>query len=100
MSGYVTEHGEEYVWDVNDVASCEAWFGLFGHYEHFRKIVLADCREAARANGLTESPPIKLSDERALDRARISDRYVDYIIAGLAGRIAREQNVLSSMAGR
>lgn len=98
MSGYVTKHGEEYVWDTNDPASLESWFGLFGHYEHFRKILLADCREAARAAGLKESPPVKLSDERALDKARISDRYVDYIIAGLNGRIAREQNVLASMA--
>lgn len=104
MTGFVTERGEEIVWDENDPASLEAWFGNFGHAEHFRKVTLASAREAARARASLISEKnvgTKMPSEAKLDDlARISDKYVDYLIATLHGRHLREQNVLSSMAGR
>ena len=93
---YTTRHGEALGWDVNDPASLEAWFGGFGHAEHFRKVVLATAREAERAKATAAET--KVSEARLDDLARTSDLYVDYLIATLKGREAREQNVLASMA--
>lgn len=102
MSGFVTENGESVAWDDNDPASLEAWFGNFGHAEHFRKVVLASAREAARARAalIAEKGGGKMPSEAKLDdMARTSDKYVDYLIATLHGRRLREQNVLASMVG-
>lgn len=104
MSGFITKDGEEIGWDVNDPASLEAWFGNFGYAEHFRKVTLASAREAARARAsllVEKKETAKFPSEAKLDDlARTSDKYVDFLIATLKGRHAREQNVLSSMAGR
>lgn len=103
MSGFVTGQGEEIGWDEHDPASLEAWFGNFGHAEHFRKVVLASAREAARARAsliAEKNAGTKMPSEAKLDdMARTSDKYVDYLIATLKGRHAREQNVLASMNG-
>jgi hypothetical protein len=100
---FVTAQGEEIGWDDNDPASLEAWFGNFGHAEHFRKVVLASAREAARARAsllAEKTVGAKMPSEAKLDDlARTSDKYVDYLIATLNGRRLREQNVLQSMAG-
>ena len=82
--------------NTDDPASLEAHFGNFGFAEHFRKVVLASCREAERAKALLEEPPFKLSDDRADNRARCSDRYVSFLVENLNGRVLRERNVLSS----
>jgi hypothetical protein len=95
---FVTKHGESFAWDDNDPASLEAWFGLYGHAEHFRKVVLASARETERARATATET--KVTEARLDDLARTSDKYVDYLIATLHGRHLREQNVLSSMAGR
>lgn len=85
-------------WNSDDPGSLEAWFGPFGHAEHFRKIVLASSRELERAKAVARQE--KVSETRLDDLARTSDRYVQYLIDTLKGRELREQNVLSSMAGR
>lgn len=91
-------------WDANDPGSLEAWFGPFSHAEHFRKVVLASARELERAKATAaklRDNDYKLPSETRLDDlARVSDRYVQYLIDTLKGRELREQNVLSSMAGR
>jgi hypothetical protein len=97
MAGFITEQGEEIGWDVNDPASVESWFGPYGHAEMFRKVLLAGCRETERARAVQRQE--KISEARLDDLARTSDKYVDYLIATLKGRHAREQNVLAS-AGR
>lgn len=99
VSIYVTQNGEEVGFDPDDPASLEAFFGNFGHAEHFRKVVLASAREAARARAalLAEKDGVKMPSEAKLDDlARTSDKYVDYLIATLNGRRLREQNVLES----
>lgn len=82
------------VCDTSDPASLEAWFGNFGYADHFRKIVLASCREIARARA-TE----KLTESKVDDIAHTSDVYVDFLIQCLNGRRLREQNVLDSTQG-
>lgn len=95
---FVTKDGEHIGFDPNDPASLEAWFGNYGHAEHFRKVVLASAREAQRARAAAVQE--KVTEARLDDLARTSDKYVDYLIATLKGRALREQNVLASMAGR
>jgi hypothetical protein len=93
---FVTQEGESIAWDPNDPGSLEAWFGPFGHAEHFRKVVLAGAREAQRASANVRKE--KVSEARLDDLARTSDKYVQYLIDTLGGRHLREQNVLASMS--
>ena len=87
--------GEEIAYDPNDPGSLEAFFGNFGHAEHFRKVVLAGCREAVRAKYIASGE--KITESRLDDLARVHDRYVDWLTYTLVGRKLREQNVLQSM---
>jgi hypothetical protein len=91
---YVTDDGEVVGWDENDPASLESWFGPFGHAEHLRKVVLASCREAVRAKYALAGE--KITVDRTDDLARLSDKYVSYLIETLNGRRLRERNVLAS----
>ena len=79
--------------DTSNPADLEAWFGNFGYADHFRKVVLANCKEIIRAKA-TE----KVTEARIDDLARISDFYVDFLIQCLDGRRLREQNVRDSIA--
>lgn len=81
--------------DFSDVASVESWYGPFGFFENFRKIVLANCRELERAKALVRNEK-PLSNERADDLARQSDTYVSFIVEHLKGRQLREKNALQS----
>lgn len=98
MSGYVTKDGEEIGWDPTDPASLEAWFGNFGHAEHFRKVVLASCREIERAKATRAEA--KVSEARLDDLARTSDTYVQYLVATLNGRVLREKEHLAAAGAR
>jgi hypothetical protein len=92
----VPSTGEAHEYDSTDPGSLEAWFGNFGHAEHFRKVILSDCREAVRAKYAASGE--KITEARLDDLARTHDRYVDWLIYTLEGRKLREQNVLASAA--
>lgn len=77
--------------DTSNPADLEAWFGNFGYADHFRKVVLASCKEITRAKSSE-----KLTEAKLDDAARVSDTYVDFLIQCLNGRRLREQNVLES----
>lgn len=77
--------------DTSNPADLEAWFGNYGYADHFRRVVLASCREVARAKA-TE----KITEAKLDDLAHTSDVYVDFLIQCLQGRQLREQNVLDS----
>ena len=81
-------------YDPKDPASLEAFFGNFGYAEHFRKVVLANCREAERARATASET--KVSEARLDDLARSSDTYVQFLIDNLHGRTLRERNVRES----
>lgn len=91
---FVTADGEAVSYDPTDPASIEAMFGAFGNVEHWRKVVLASARELERAKA--SAAGTKLTEAAADDKARVSDRYVSFLIAALHGRTARERNVLTS----
>lgn len=74
------------VCDLNDPASVEAFYGVFGYAEHFRKVILSNCKELIRAKA-TE----KLTESRIEDLSRVHPLYVQYLIDSLNGRRVREQ---------
>ncbi len=90
------ETGEEELptYDPRDPASLEAFFGNFGYAEHFRKVVLANAREAARAKATRDE--VKVTEARLDDQARTSDMYVNFLVHNLQGRTLRERNVIDS----
>ena len=92
----VPSSGEVIEYDATDAGSLEAFFGNFGHAEHFRKVILADCREAIRAKYAASGE--KITEARLEDLSRTHDRYIDWLVYTLRGRQLREQNVLSSAA--
>ena len=62
-----------------DPASLEAWHGPFGYAEHWRKILLASCRETERARHHDE----KITEARLDDLARTSEAYISWLIVSL-----------------
>ena len=82
--------------NTNDPADLEAWFGNFGFSDHFRKVVLASCKEVERAKAVERNE--KITVDRLDDLARTSDAYVSFLVENLNGRRLREQNVRDSMA--
>lgn len=69
--------------NTQDPADLEAWYGGFGFADHWRKVVLANCREIERARAATKD--WKLSEARLDDLARTSDAYIDFLITHLRG---------------
>lgn len=81
--------------DETDPAQVEAFFGNFGHWEHWRKVVLANCAELERAKAVGITP--KVTEDRLKNLARIHPNYVQFLTDGLLGRILRERLVREHM---
>lgn len=70
-----------------------AWYSGFAYAEHYRKVVLADCRELIRAQyALRET---KVSEARLDDLSRIHSSYLDFLARHLEGRILYERAFLA-----
>lgn len=82
--------------DTSDPAQVEAWFGMFGFSDHWRKCVLANCREMIRAQNAV-SGGVKLSEARIDDLARIHPNYISFLTENLEGRRIREEMLRDSM---
>jgi hypothetical protein len=96
VTGFVVPAtGEAHEYDPTNPGDLEAWFGPFAHGEHFRKVILASCREAVRADYTLRQE--KVSEARLDDLARTHERYIDWLVYTLNGRRLREQNVLASL---
>jgi hypothetical protein len=82
---------------MDDPGQVEAWFapGSYSHYEHFRKVVLAGCRELVRARAAVDAE--KLSEARIDDKARLTDNYMQYLTDSLEGRSIRETMIRQRM---
>ena len=80
------------VCDTSNPGDLETWFGPFGFFDHFRKVVLSSCKEVERvkANGT-------ISESKLDTLAHINDRYVEFLIDCHCGRRLREQNVIDSI---
>jgi hypothetical protein len=81
--------------NANDPAQLEALFGNFGMWEHYRKSVLADCRESIRAEYTLKQE--KVTEARLDDLSRLHPNYLDLLATGLTGRTQREAYVLESL---
>jgi hypothetical protein len=83
--------------DMDDPGMVEAWFapGSYSHYEHYRKVVLAQCKELIRAKASVDGS--KLSETRIDDLSRLHDNYLSYLRDSLEGRSIRETMVRQRM---
>jgi len=99
MTTIVDENGAELAdvpdVDHNDPASLEAFYGLFSFFDHYRKSVLASCREVVRGRAAADGQ--KLSEARIDDLARLSPMYLDFLAQHYEGRQLRERNVIASL---
>lgn len=83
------------VLDTSNPANLEAWFGNFGYDERLRKVLLGNCKEIVRARYTLANE--KVSEARIDDLAHLHDSYLDFLVASLKGREAREDNVIASL---
>ena len=82
--------------ETDDYPTLAAWYrGAFSWAEHYRKVVLAQCRELIRAqNALelaaerspTDKPPKPLTEARIDDLARTHPLYLQFLETHLRGR--------------
>lgn len=80
--------------DPTDAGALEAWYGNYSFFDHWRKIVLANCEEMTRAEyALREE---KITETRITTLARLHPSYIDFLREHLDGRRLREQNVIDS----
>jgi hypothetical protein len=75
--------------DTKDPAQLEAWHGSFGFFNHYRKIVLANCREIVRATLALHGQ--KAPETRIDDLARLHNNYLGFLADHLEGRRLREK---------
>jgi hypothetical protein len=80
--------------NFDDPGQLEAMFGNFGFSDHWRKVVLANCREIERAKAIAVEQ--KVTESRLDDLARLHPNYISFLTEHLDGRRLREQNVLDS----
>ena len=78
--------------DQSDPAQLAAWYGPFGFCDHWRKIVLSNCREALRAAMALQE--IRVTESRLDDLSHIHTAYYEFLGTHLMGRIAYEAEVL------
>ena len=84
--------------DTTNPAELESWFGPFGFWEHWRKVVLSNCQEIVRASAAVGGA--KLTEARIDALAHTHGLYLDFLADGLRGRRMREQMVREAMTGR
>lgn len=70
-----------------------AWYSGFSFAEHYRKVVLAGCKEALRAQAALDGE--KLTEARLDDLARIHPSYLGYLAFHLDGRTQWEAEVIA-----
>lgn len=81
--------------DTNDPAQLESWFGPFGFADHYRKVVLANCREIIRATMTIKGG--KVTESRLDDLAHTHPNYLQFLTDALDGRRIRETMIRQPM---
>jgi hypothetical protein len=79
----------------DDPAVLSALYSGFAYAEHWRKIVLASCKEAIRATMALSKQHV--TEARLLDLARLHPNYLQFMETHLLGRIKFERNVKDSL---
>jgi len=77
----------------DDYATLAAWYSGFAFCEHYRKVVLAQCRESLRGQKAATSE--KVTESRLDDLAHSHSAYLDYLAKHLRGRVAWEREFLA-----
>lgn len=75
--------------DFNDPAALDAWFGRNNMAEHWRKCVLALCRDMERAR--FEGAGVRYTVDKVDDAARQNPIYVKWLLQCLEGARLREK---------
>lgn len=83
--------------DFNSPAELESWFGPFGFFDFYRKVVLSNCQEIVRASAAMQNT--KLTESRIDAMAHTHGLYLDFLADGLRGRREREKMVRQAMTG-
>jgi hypothetical protein len=81
----------------SDPAFLEAMFGNYGIWDHYRKVVQANCEEMIRAEFAGRNE--KITESRIEALGRLHPNYLSFLADGLNGRQQREQNVFDSLRG-
>ena len=81
--------------ETDDPAQLEALFGNYGMWEHYRKVIQAQCEELVRADYAVKNE--KITETRISALARVHPNYLSFLADGLFGREARERNVRESL---
>lgn len=79
--------------DGDDFATLAAWYSGFAFCEHYRKVVLAQCREATR--GAVALAGQKFTEAKLDDMAHTHPNYLDYLAHHLQGRVKWEREYLA-----
>ena len=77
--------------ESDDPAVLASWYSGFPYAEHYRKVVLAQCRELVRAK--FDASGKRISEARIDNLARTHPAYLDYLARHLRGRILWEEEV-------
>lgn len=83
--------------DFTNPAELESWFGPFGFFDFYRKVVLSNCQEIVRASAAMQDQ--KLTESRIDALAHTHGLYLDFLADGLKGRRIRETEVRRAMTG-
>lgn len=78
-------------WNADDPAQLGAWFGNYGHWEHWRKVVLSSCGEVLRAKLALDKQPV--TETRLNVLAHLHPAYLEFLTDGLSGRTLWEAEV-------
>lgn len=81
--------------NLTDPASLEAFYGNYGFFEIWRKIVLSNAMEIVRATMIVAGE--KPTDKRMENLGRTHPVYLDFIGRHLEGRRMREEMVRQRM---
>jgi hypothetical protein len=79
--------------ETDDYPTLAAWYSGFAYAEHYRKVVLAQCREIERAKAASSGT--KTSEARLDDLARLHPIYLDFLATHLKGRAEWEAAFLA-----
>lgn len=83
--------------DFDSMASLESWFGSFGFFDYYRKVVLENCKEIVRATSVMDGQ--KMTEARIDAMAHTHGIYLDFLAEGLRGRVAYKNEMNKVMSG-
>lgn len=84
--------------DHNSLAHLHSWYGPFGMYQDYRKVVVSSCHQIVRAEAVRDG--FSMTDKSADAAAHLHPAYIAFLERSLEGRIAYEAEVLKKGFGQ